>query len=503
MRMKLPSAKQIHEWDQYTIANEPVSSVQLMERAASACVQWIVEHLQQVHRFVVYCGTGNNGGDGLAIARMLKQKGKFVQAYVLVGGQASEDFLANKKSAISAGVPLIEIKGPTQLPVVDKDTTIIDALFGSGLNRPLDGLAARLVDDINATGLPVISIDLPSGLFADQSSAGGRVVKAGTTLSFQTPKLAFLMPENADRLGSTVILDIGLHHKFLSDLNTRFEWLEAAMIRQWMEPRNAFAHKGTYGHAALLAGSEGMMGAAILSARACLRSGAGKLTCYVPARGGDIMQVAVPEAVLHIDTEEKRISKFQGRRGFQSVGIGPGIGNFKEHISLLEDVMKAGLPMVMDADALNTMANSPGLIGDLPANTILTPHPKEFERLFGAVENDFDRVDLAMRKAAEHKIIIVLKGHHTLIALPGGRGFFNSTGNAGMAKAGSGDVLTGMLTGLLARGYAPEKAATIGVYLHGLAGDLAAAKMGQEALTSSDIVRFLPRAFLQFEHDFR
>jgi NAD(P)H-hydrate epimerase len=376
---------------------------------------------------------------------------------------------------------------------------LIDALLGSGLNRELEGVTARLVDYLNDSGNEIISIDIPSGLFVDRSSRGNVVVRAHHTLSFQCYKLAFLMAENEAFVGEVHILDIGLHTAFWGVMAVGFEFLDEEIIHSIYKPRKLFAHKGSYGHALLVAGSYGKIGAAVLASRSCLRGGAGLLTCQVPGCGYGILQTALPEAMILTDAEERMNTQHSGDlKIYSTIGIGPGLGTHVRTKSLLEDILRRyKKPMVLDADALNILGSDPSLLYLLPPHSILTPHPKEFERLFGPSSDDFARMNLALDRAKKHQCVIVLKGHYTFIAMPGGKGYFNSTGNPGMAKGGSGDVLTGILTALLSQGYGSNEAALLGVYIHGLAGDLAAASLSQEAMLASDLTDHLGAAWLQ------
>ena len=370
---------------------------------------------------------------------------------------------------------------------------IIDALFGTGLSRPLEGAAAETVQYINESGLPVISIDLPSGLMPHCDLA----VKATYTLTFQCPKLAFFMSENEKYVGEISILDIGLSDVYYKNTITRFETTGHAEAKELKKERPLFAHKGTMGHAATIAGSYGMLGATILAAKACLRSGVGKLTCFATHDNYPILQVAVPEVVYHLVSDEDIVTTFPPMPGFKSLGIGPGLGIHEEQVELLRQVFRSRIPLVLDADALNLLSMHAELLKYLPKQSILTPHPKEFERLFGKTEHDIDRIELAMQKAAELQVYIIVKGHRTLVATPAGVGYFNMSGNPGMATAGSGDVLTGILTGLLAQGYTPCDTSRLGVYLHGLAGDLAVKKTSEDAMIASDIIDHIGNAYQQ------
>lgn len=489
--MKILSAEQIREWDEYTIIREPVASIDLMERAALMCSVWILENFPATPLFSVFCGKGNNGGDGLAIARMLLEKKYAISIYILEFGHlGTADFQTNLARLHSLGITDIHfIQSEEHFHAIPPGTVIIDALYGTGLNRKLDGVTAHLVDHINSAGVPVISIDIPSGLFTDHSSSMGHIVKADHVLTFQVYKPAFFIPENEEYFRHLHLLNIGLDPGFLENLETRLELTELPMVKSIHKPRKRFSHKGSFGHALLVAGSYGKMGAAILAARACLRSGVGLLSCQIPTTGYELMQTAVPEAMAVVDETELSV--------FSSIGIGPGIGTHTDARTMLAKIFEEYLrPMVIDADGLNCMSMENELLKQIPTGSILTPHPKEFERLFGPSANDFDRIELAMKKSAELNCIIILKGHHTIIADSAHHAYINSTGNPGMATAGSGDVLTGILTGLLAQGYSSIEAAILGVWLHGQAGDLAACKNSMEAMVAGDIIDYLGSAYL-------
>ncbi len=499
--MKLLSAEEIRLWDAYTIAHEPVSSLELMERAANACVDWIEDNGFGEKVFYIFCGKGNNGGDGLAIARMLNDRGYEVYVYILeFGHKGTSDFQANLSRLHNCPrVDIHFIQDETHIPSIRGDAIIIDALFGSGLNRSLEGVTASLVKRINDTGADVISIDIPSGMFVDHSSKGNTIIKATHTLSFQVYKPAFLFAENESYTGRVHLLNISLHPEFYSKTQGEYELLDEEMIRSVYRPRKLFAHKGNFGHALLVAGSYGKMGAAVLAAGSCLRAGAGLVTCHIPQCGYDILQATVPEAMVLTDFNSSFNTRIEDDLNkYDSIGIGPGLGQASETKQLLHELLSTYRnPLVLDADALNIMGADKELLNLVPGGSILTPHPREFERLFGKSVNDYERVHLAVQKAREYNIILLLKGHHTFIATPGEKAFFNNTGNAGMATAGSGDVLTGILTSLLGQGYSPTETAVLGVYLHGLAGDLAAKELSMESLIAGDLVRFLGKAFLE------
>jgi len=497
--MKIFSAEQIRQWDAYTILHEPVASVDLMERAALACLNWLDQHsfTTGYYHFVVLCGKGNNGGDGLALSRLLLNNHCAVTTYILeFGHKGTGDFQINLERLHGITKDIHFIQDENHFPIFNTQDIIIDALFGTGLSRPLNGIVQSLVSKLNQTGNTVISLDMPSGLATDGSSTGYTAVKADHTLSFQVYKPAFLLAENGEYTGRVHILPIGLHPVYYEQTNAFFELTDEKICKKIYRPRNEFAHKGRFGHAALVAGSTGMMGAAVLSAKACLRSGAGKLTVYIPKTGYEIIQGAVPESMACISGSGDINEAYNPVATHEATGIGPGISTAKENRALLLSVLSStDKPVVIDADALILLSMDEELQKSIPPHSILTPHPKEFDRLFGETENEWERIQLAVRKAKELKVVIVLKGHHTLIALPEGNPHFNNTGNAGMATAGSGDVLTGMLTGLLAQGYSPADAAILGVYLHGLAGDLAAGKFSEEAMIAGDIINQTGEAF--------
>lgn len=497
--MKILSAEEIRLWDQYTIQHEPIASIDLMERAAAKCVDWIEENGFVEDSFSIFCGKGNNGVDGLAIARLLAEKNYSVKVYVLeFGHKGTDDFQQNLSRLHNyLDGEIFYIQSEDNFHDLNRNEIVIDALFGSGLNRAVEGVTAKLIDHINNSGCKVISIDIPSGLFVDRSSKENTIIKAKHTLSFQCYKPAFLVAENADFIGEVHILDIRLHKDFLNSIHNRFELVDDDIIHSIYKPRNRFAHKGNFGHALLVAGSYGKIGAAVLSTKACLRSGVGLLTCHIPKCGYEILQSSVPEAMVSTDFNSSFNTKLETDLSlYDAIGIGPGIGTASETRALLKELFETyHYPIVLDADALNIIASQNELLQLIPAGSILTPHPKEFERLFGESTNDFDRIQQATQKAKDFNCVIALKGHHTLIASPDGKAFFNSTGNAGMATAGSGDVLTGILTGLLAQGYDSIEAVILGVYLHGLAGDFAAKELSLEAMIADDIITNLGTAF--------
>jgi NAD(P)H-hydrate epimerase len=498
--MEILSAESIRAWDAYTMQHEPIASIDLMERAADSCFTWLENNGYLGRSFSIYCGKGNNGGDGLALARLLSAQNCPVTVHILEFGYiGTEDFQVNLARLHQTPVEVRFIQGEEHFYRLSPEDVVVDALLGSGLNRALDGVTAQLVEHINGSGNEVISIDIPSGLFVSRSSCGNMIIRASHTLSFQTWKPAFLLAENEEWVGQVHILDIGLLPAFLLNIRSEATLLDPSIVRDIYKPRQPFSHKGNFGHALLVAGSHGKIGAAVLSGRACLRAGAGLLTVSVPACGYGILQTSIPEAMVLTDEDENIHTKLPvgGLDKYSVIGVGPGIGTTDRTAGFLHDLLDAyRRPMVIDADALNILAANPGWMAAIPPYSILTPHPKEFERLFGASTDDYARLDKAREMARKHQCIVVLKGHHTFIAMPGGKSYFNSTGNAGMAKGGSGDALTGILTALLGQSYSPGEAALLGVYLHGLAGDIAAKAWSQESMLPGDLVDCLGNAFL-------
>ncbi len=502
--MKIFTAAQIQRWEAATMLAQQIASLTLMQRAAAACAQWISKQvkIEEAACFHVFCGRGNNGGDGLALAALLVEDGYTVKTYLLpITDRQSADFETNLQGLKMLNAKIITLTTADDFPVLQKGDCVIDALFGTGLNRPLQGLAAQLVQHMNNSHCTVLSIDLPSGMFTDESSKHLLRVHATHTLSFQHYKTCLLLPENEEATGTVHLMDIGLDVDFATHEPAAYTVLDDKLLKTIYLPRKQFAHKGNFGHALLLAGSFGKMGAAVLCAQACLRAGAGLCTVHVPAAGVDILQISTPEAMVSTG-ELVNFSRYA------SIGIGPGLGTDDEAGALLQIVLEQqaaakdqqkNIPIVLDADALNIFSVHPKLFAQLPTGSILTPHPKEFERLFGKTTNDFTRIALALQKAKELQCYIILKGHHSFIASPEGEGYFNSTGNAGMATGGSGDVLTGILTGLLAQGYTPLHACLLGVYLHGLAGDIAAHLHSQEAMLAGDITTCLGEAFKRLQ----
>lgn len=495
--MKIFTAAQIREWDKYTIKEEPVTSINLMERAGTACFKWIKKNIQFSKKFIVFCSTGNNGGDGLVIARLLHKAKETVAVYILDNKKRSEEFTINLDRLLVLKVELFFVQTINDFPSLLKNTIIIDALYGTGLDRPLKSIAAQLVNHINQNKGIIISIDMPSGLCADIYTGKEAIIKATYTLSFETNKLAFLLPENAVYTGLVHSISIKLNKKYYETTPAQFETIDVQLISKIYKPRNEFAHKYNFGHALLYAGSKNMMGAAVLCTKACIRSGTGLVTIHIAAGCEAIIHTALPEAIT---TSLNNTNKSWSKKS--AIAIGPGMENTPKNKQLLKKLLSAWEgPLVIDATALSLLTVFTSLLSFKRLHpAILTPHTGEFEKLFGKTANDFERLKLTVEKAATLQCYIILKGHHTLIACPDGNHYFNTTGNAGMATAGSGDALTGIIGGLLAQGYNEKESCILGVYLHGLAGDIAAEKISQEAMIASDIIDCLGDGFKKIKN---
>lgn len=492
-------ASTIRKWDEYTIKNEPITSNDLMERAAKACVAWLVKDISKENPIDIVCGNGNNGGDGLAIARLVLFYNYQVRVFIKNDSKKSEDNLTNLQRLKECG--FTEIITINENTVIDfqNNSVIIDCIFGTGLDRPVEGFWMNVIHQINQSNCPIISIDIPSGLPSEPSisvdlSQRKGIIKAESTLTFQTPKLSMLIPGWGDYCGQLIILDIGLSQDFCSKNPSDLFFTTFNDIKKRFKKREKFSHKGTFGHALMVVGSKGKCGAAILSSKACLKSGAGLVTVHSNDECSFAIHTSIPEVMI----DSSPIESLDVKR-FSAIGIGPGIGTESNQKVLLQTIIKnAESPFLLDADALNIYSQNPENFS-LPENTILTPHPKEFDRLAGESTNAYDRLQKAQKFAKENNVILVLKGAYTAICNEDGKVFFNSTGNAGMATAGTGDVLSGIITSLLAQGYSPIDAAIVGVYIHGDAGDFAAKNKSMTGMIASDIIENLDLVFRELE----
>ena len=497
---------QIKELDAYTIENEPVASIDLMERASQALAKTISERWNTETPFTVFAGPGNNGGDALAVSRLLAQQGYRVEVYLFnTKGSLSPDCETNKKRLTElSGIDFHEITTQFVPPELTARHGVLDGLFGSGLNKPLSGGFAAVVKYINSSPATVVALDVPSGLMGEDNTYNiqANIIRADLTLSLQLPKLAFLFAENEQFVGEWQLLDIGLSEEAINEKETDFVLAEHGDMPPMLKVRSKFAHKGNFGRALLIAGSQGMAGASVLAARACLRSGIGLLTVHIPFCNNFIVQTSVPEAMTEIDINDVRFSCATDTDDYQAVGIGPGLGKAGDtEAALLEQLESCQTPMVVDADALNLLGEHRSYIGRLPKGSILTPHPKELERLVGKCQNSYERLTKACELAQSAGVHIILKGAYSAVITPEGKCWFNSTGNPGMATGGSGDVLTGVVLALLAQCYATETAARLAAYVHGLAGDIARKKHGAMGMTAGDIVDCLPLAWRMLEEE--
>lgn len=497
--MKLFTAEQIYEADKSTIRKQGIKSDELMERAALQLFNWLHLRLQGAQvKINIFCGIGNNGGDGLALARHLQEHGYTVNVYVVnYSKKRSDDFLTNLERLKQRKIwPEFLVKG-SALPEIDKEEIIVDAIFGLGLNRPPDTWVVRLFEKLHQSEAFVLSVDIPSGLATDKVPKNdNEVVKANYTLSFQVPKLVFFLPQTGIYSERWEVLDIGLDQEFLMQTETEYELIGKNEVLPIYRPREKFSHKGTYGHSLIIGGSYGKIGAVHLAAKACLYAGSGLVTAYVPECGYDSLQTNLPEAMVITDTDTKCISKIDFTIEPTVIGIGVGLGTNKKTVKAFSDFLKKNeKPLVIDADGLNILAKNTELLKELPPKTVLTPHPRELERLVGKWKDDFDKLAKAKAFSKQHNCILLIKGAHTF-TLYDESGYINTTGNPGMATGGTGDVLTGIITGLIAQGYEPLRATVFGVYLHGRAGDIGVENTGYQALTASGVIDGIGAAFI-------
>lgn len=504
--MKLFTTKQIAAIDKFTIENEPVTDIDLMERASLQMTNWIVQQFSTEERLLFFAGPGNNGGDALAMARQLADLDYQCEVYLLDFGKALKGSLAiNYKRLEEQGkVKLSKLRSEDDFPQVDETDVLIDGLFGSGLSRRLEGFPAQLVQYINQLLNVVVAVDIPSGLMGENNAEDvlENIIRADYTLTLQFPKISFLFSENEQFVGQWEVLPIGLHPDGISETPSPYYFADAEDVAARLPMRTKFDHKGTFGHALLIAGSYGKMGAAVLASKACLRAGAGLLTAHVPHMGFPVIQTAVPEAMASIDQHDSMFTDFPNLEPYAAIGVGPGLGLKRNSCRALCDLFdQAKVPMVIDADALNILAENKTWLEKIPEGSVLTPHPGEFRRLVGETTDSYDAIQQQIAFAKKYNCVVVLKGAHTSVAAPDGTLCWNSTGNSGMGTGGSGDVLTGIILGLLAQGMTSFDAALVGVYLHGLAGDIAAKKRSEFSLMAGDIIETLGKAFLKVQEE--
>lgn len=499
--MKILSATQVYEADQATIKGIPISSTDLMEKAASACYNWIYKRFPDPLKVIhICCGMGNNGGDGLVIGRLLSKRGYKVCIYLIhFSEKKSEDFLINLERLENSKALVSDIYKADDFPFINPKDLVIDAVFGIGLKRPPTGFTKEFIQYLNGSGAEIISIDIPSGLYADRASEDKEaIVKSKYILTFQVPKLAFLMPENQDYTGVWEVLDIQLDAAYIDAAKSKFHLIDRDDLKPIFKARKTFSHKGSFGHSLIIGGSFGKIGAVILAARAALKAGSGLVSTYIPKCGYTAMQTANPEVMVEVD-DEKYVQFFNFKTKPNAVGIGPGLGmHLRTKKGFVEFYSKSKIPMVIDADGLNIISEHNDLKKMIPRGTILTPHPKEFERLVGEWKDDYQKLEKLQEFSDRYKCITILKGAYTAIAY-NGKIWFNSTGNAALATAGSGDVLTGIITSLLAQGYQSLEAALLGVYVHGRTADLAIQENeSMESFIAQDAISYLGRTFKEF-----
>ncbi|WP_350289042.1 NAD(P)H-hydrate dehydratase [uncultured Croceitalea sp.] len=499
--MKIFNAKQIYAADEFTIEKQQITSDALMERSAERIFSWVHSRLNgaavKIH---VFCGIGNNGGDGIALARHLVENGYSIAVYVVnYSEKRSKDFLINLDRLKERKLWPEFLDSDCEFPEIGHDDIIIDAIFGIGLNRNPDNWVAKLINHINDSAAFILSIDVPSGLFLDRlPEHPENVIRANHVLSFQAPKLVFFLPQTGGFLNQWELLDIGLDQEYLYKTETEFEFIGKPEVLPLYIPRLKFSHKGSYGHAVIVGGSYGKIGAVNLAAKACLKAGSGLVTAFVPGCGYFPLQASAPELMVITDEEDDIISKISMSIQPSVVGIGVGMGTHKDTVAAFSSFLDKNqkLLMVIDADGLNILSSNSELLSKIPKQTVLTPHPKELERLIGEWKDDFDKLKKAKAFSKKHDCILVIKGAHT-VTIYDNKGYVNSTGNPGMATAGSGDVLTGIITGLISQNYPPLYAAIFGVYLHGLSGDISSAENGYEAVTATTLLDNIGKAYME------
>ncbi|MDC7999938.1 NAD(P)H-hydrate dehydratase [Aequorivita todarodis] len=498
--MKIFSAKQLYQADKTTVEKQKITSEALMERAGTQVFNWLHQRIQgaavPIH---IFCGIGDNGGDGLVMGRLLIEHGYHVIVYVVnCSDKRSKNFLLNydKIKNVTKKWPIL-MKDEADFPEINDADIIVDAIFGIGLNRCPGGWVKKLIQYLNGSKAFKLAIDIPSGLYSNTPLEDKEaVLNADHTLTFQTPKLSFFLSETAPFVSNFDVLDIGLDLEFLHNTEPLAQLISRPEAQRFYRPREKFGHKGTYGHALIVAGSYGKIGAAVLSTAAAFKIGAGLVTAFVPKCGYTVLQTAIPEAMVMTDTEEEFISNVSVDFEPSAIGIGMGIGKNKATVEALKKLFKnRKAPFVIDADAINIISENKELLKLLPKNSVLTPHPGELKRLLGNWKDDYDKLEKVKKFSEKHEVVVLIKGAYTKIVY-GKNLYINASGNPGMATAGSGDALSGVITGLLSQGYDPLLASVFGVYMHGYAGDIAAGQMGYEAVMASDIIDNLGEAYM-------
>lgn len=498
--MKIFTSEEIKSIDRNTIENEGITSIELVERAATSISCEIISRWRANKHITIFAGPGNNGADALAVARMLIEQGYKPEVFLFnIGENRLSAECAAMRDRLKAMdfIDFTEVVSNFSPPNLKPDDLVIDGLFGTGLREPLTGGFKALVQFINESKATVVSIDVPSGLFGEWNTTNisRNIIHADLTLAIQFPRLSFFIADNAPLLGEWKVLDIELSADEIRNTPAQYYLVERADIHRVLRRRKEFSSKADYGSAMLVAGSYGMMGAAVLAAKGALRSGAGKVSVHTARCGFNVLQTSVPEALFDADRHDIAITDINLKHDYNAVAVGPGIGTNDVTVNAVEMFLKqAKGPVILDADALNCVAKRPTMLNHIPVLSIITPHAGEFDRIFGAQPSAEARLLKAIEMAHYYNIIIVLKGHYTAMVRPDGKIYFNSSGNPAMATAGSGDVLTGIICSLMAQGYKPEISAIIGAYIHGMAGDLAAEEHGQYGVTAGDIADNVGRA---------
>jgi len=493
------TATQIKLIDNHTIKDRSISSIGLMEIAATNFVKRLLQLFDELNLVFIFCGPGNNGGDGLAIARLLITQNIAVKVFFIKDvDESSNDLKLNFDRLKKLEIKAVQLNNENLNFSIPPNALIVDAIFGAGLNKPVTGTYEKLISKINKSPNKVISVDIPSGLHQDHFLESEKI-KADITITFQYAKLAFLLAENEKYVGEWFAEDIGLFDSCIPQNEVKYKITNPSYLKTLLKKRSTFSHKGNFGHCLVVAGSLGKIGAALLCVKSVLKAGAGLVTAHIPKCGYQIMQNSIWEAMVDTDVLDYIISETKTITNYNSIAIGPGLGKDIATLQALKDYLKTEKPMVIDADALNLVAENEHLKKYLK-NKILTPHPKEFERLFGQSKNSYERLSKLQEAANDHQCTVVLKGAYTAIAdYKTNQIHFNSTGNSGLATAGSGDVLTGIIAGLLAQGYNNFEAAILGVYLHGLSADIYTETNSPESLIAGDIIDNIGKAYVYLE----
>lgn len=498
--MKIFSKEQIYEGDALTAKKQGITSTDLMERAGTQIFNWLHMRMQGAQVPIhVFCGIGNNGGDGLVVARHLITHGYNVKTYIVNFSKTrSKDFLINYERIknTSKDWPVL-LNDAVEFPVIDERDIIVDAIFGIGLNRPIEDWVKQLFNHFRTVKAFVLSIDVPSGLATDTVPTNEEcVVNSGYTLSFQTPKLVFFLPETAKYTVQWEVLDIGIDPEYLFTTPTEAELIGKNEVLPIYKPRQKYSHKGDFGHVLVIGGSYGKIGAVTLASRGVLTIGAGKVTAYMPKCGYVPLQASFPEAMVITDTDNEKITKINFSIEPDVIAFGVGAGTDTKTSSAFEAFLKTNkTPLVIDADGINILAKKKTLLKLLPENTVLTPHPKELEGIIGKWKDDFDKLKKTKAFSKKYKCIVVIKGANTITVF-GDKLYVNATGNPSLATAGTGDVLTGMITGLIAQGYDALAATIFGVYLHGKSSDLLVEDLGYQSFIASHVIEGIPLAYL-------